>query len=288
MRFSLAVGLTCLCLMLSMMAHADDDADKKKEEKLAEREEKLSEQRLELMRSRMARVEVTSDEAGFPTKFAAKPVFRYTDPTLGYVAAAIWKLGDEGRPRALMSTELYRLFYGSPRIVYEHLSLTPTHFAISGGDTRWAPQGTALDFKSIPDAPAPDETAPRRLLQMRTIAKRFGATQNAGKNKAELRLLPQPVDRYTPSSADRADGGIFLFTLGGTNPEVAMLLESDGKEWKFGVGRLTAGHPVVINIDGEPAWEIPLHKYGYHEPYTASNAPADIPGIARDGTEIRE
>ena len=281
MRRSMAFGLVCAATMLSITAigRADDPAPDKDDD--------LSAQRLELMRKRIASVKVTSSEEGFPVEFAAKPIFRYTDPARGYVAAAVWKLGEQGRPRALVTTELHRSFYGRPRIVYEHLSLTPTPFSATGGDIRWAPEGTVLEFKPVPDAQAPEETAQRRLLQMRAIAKRFEGNEVVGKERCELRLLPQPTDRYTPSSAERADGAIFLLTFG-TNPEAALLIESDGTAWNYAAGRLTASSKLVLTIDGATAWEGPLHKYGLNQPYTASNAPADIPGIAPDGSEIKK
>jgi hypothetical protein len=76
------------------------------DEPAPDKDDDLSAQRLELMRTRIASVKVTSREEGFPVEFASKPIFRYTDPARGYVAAAVWKLGDEGRPRALITTEL--------------------------------------------------------------------------------------------------------------------------------------------------------------------------------------
>jgi hypothetical protein len=147
-------------MLLSIIAIGrTDEPEKSKDDELAA-------QRIELMQNRIASVRVKADEEGFPVEFTSKPIFRYSDPARGYVSAAVWKLGEKGRPRALITTELHRQFYGSPRIVYEYLSLTPTRFTATGGDVRWAPEGTALEFKPLPGAQAPEATAPRRLLQM--------------------------------------------------------------------------------------------------------------------------
>jgi hypothetical protein len=51
---------------------------------------------------------------------------------------------------------------------------------------------------------------------------------------------------------------------------------------------LTASSKLELTIDGATAWEAPLHKYGLNQPYTASNVPTDIPGIAPDGSEIKK
>jgi len=281
MRRSILVGGLAAALLLAIPTMGRADEPEKQEDA------ELAARRLALMQERIAAVKVTSGEEGFPEEFVAKPIFRYTDPARSYVAAAIWKLGEEGRPRALIATELRRQFFGSPRIVYEHLSLTPTGFTASGGDTHWAPDGSSLEFKPVPDAPAPDKTPERRLLQLRAIAKRFGGHELIGKDRCELRLLPQPIDRYTPSSAERADGALFLFTFG-TNPEAVLCLESDGKSWSYAAGRLSGATKIELTIDDKTAWEGARVRHGLNSTYTASNAPADIPGIAPDGSEIRQ
>jgi hypothetical protein len=280
MRRSIISGWLAAALWLTIAAfgHADE-TDQREDAELAAR-------RLELMQKRMAEVLVKSDAEDFPEKFAAKPIFRYTDPARSYVAAAIWKLGDEGRPRAFITTELHRQFYGSPRIVYEYLSLTPTRFTATGGDVGWAPEGSALEFTPVPEAPAPDATPERRLLQLRTIARRFAGHEMLGEERCELRLMPQPIDRYMPTSAERADGAVFLFTFG-TNPEAALFLESDGKAWNYAAGRLAGAGKIALTLDEKAAWEGARVQYSSKSPYTASNAPVDIPGIAPDGSETK-
>ncbi len=126
-------------------------------------DEDLAARRFDLLRDRVAAARATSSEAGFPARFAAEPIFKYSDPARGYVAAAVWKLGEEGRPRALLASELDRKDHGKPCISYEYSSLTATPFSLTSGDMRWSPTGTDYEFKPIPDAPVPDETPQRRL-----------------------------------------------------------------------------------------------------------------------------
>lgn len=270
-----------IALMCASMAFAEDAQPEKK------KDDELTARRNELMQNRVARARVRSREDGFPEKFSEKPIFRYTDPARQYVAAAVWKLGDQGRPLAIITTELHRQYFGRPRIVYEYLSLTPVPFAVTGGDFNWMPEGSALDFKPVPDAPAPEETAQKRLRQMRAIANRFSGEEVVAKERCELRLLPQPIDRYTPSSGERADGAIFIATFG-TNPEAVLFIESDSKAWNYAVGRLAGGPTISLSIDGKTAWEGAPVRYAVNSPYTASNADADIPGLAPDGSEIEK
>jgi hypothetical protein len=252
-----------------------------------EKDDDLTMKRYDLMQQRMADVMVTAEEDGFPEKFAEKPIFRYTDPARQYVAAAVWKLGDEGRPRAIITTELHRQYRGTPRIVSEFLSLTPTKFTARGKDFLWNPSASVLEFKPVPKAPAPDDTPQRRLLQLRAIAKRFAGEELVGTEKCELRVLPQPIDRYTPSKEPRADGGIFIAAFG-TNPEAILFIESDGKTWSYAAGRLAGATKISLAIDGETAWEGAPVRYSMNQPYTASNSATTIPGIGPDGSEVEE
>jgi hypothetical protein len=281
MRKYIILGRLAAVLLLAIptIGRADETDEKEVGE--------LAAKRLALMQTRMAAVKVKADAEGFPEAFAAKPIFRYSDPARTYVAAAVWKLGEKGRPLALVTTELHRQNRGRPSIVYEYLSLTPTKFTATGGDFSWAPDGSALEFKPVPGAPAPDATPEKRLLQLRAIAKRFAGHEMLGADRCELRLLPQPVDRYSPSSEDRADGALFLFTFG-TNPEAALFIESDGKAWSYAAGRLAGATKIALTIDEKTAWEGERIRYAPNSTYTASNAPADIPGVAPDGSEIKQ
>jgi hypothetical protein len=251
------------------------------------RDEALATRRFDLMQERVAAAKARSGEADFPERFVARPIFKYSDPARGYVAAAVWKLGEEGRPRALLATELDRCDHGKPCISYEYLSLTTTPFSLRSDDMDWAPAGTLFEFKPIPKAPAPAETPQLRLRQLREAARRFAAHEEVKNEKCILRLLPNPVDRYSPSKDDRADGAIFFFTFG-TNPEVVLLIESDGKRWKYAAGRLTGAPVVVLTLDDSVAWEGAPCQPGRESPFTGSITPIAIPGIAEDGSEIKE
>jgi hypothetical protein len=251
------------------------------------RDEILAMRRFELMQKRVASAKVESGEAGFPRGFAREPIFRYSDPTLGWVAGAVWKLGDEGRPRALLATELRRAVRGKPSISYEFTSLTATPFSLESDDMDWSPKGSQFAFKPISKAQAPAATAPQRLRQLREIARRFAANQEMKEEKYELRLLSTPVDRYTPSKADRADGAIFFFVLG-TNPEVVLLIESDGKGWSFAAGRMTGAQSVALTLDGATVWEGDTPRMSRDSSFAGDIIPIDIPGLAADGSDLPE
>jgi hypothetical protein len=270
--------VTICCLSVVIVAEDEDPSGKR-------RSEKLTAQRLEVIRERVSDATVQSSELEFPTRFADKPIFKYSDPARGRVSSAVWKLGDEGRPKAILVSELIPKNLGSPCIAYEFISLTKTPFSVSSSDMNWSPASTLYEFKPVPKAPAPEKTPVRRLIQMREIASRFECREVDENQKCELRMLSQPVDRYVPSKAPNADGAIFLFTFG-TNPEVLLLMESDGTQWQYAAGRMTGAEEVVLTIDGTIEWKAAALQPGTNSPYTGSIAPIEIPGIAKDGSEL--
>ena len=151
-------------------------------------------------------------------------------------------------------------FGGSP--------LTTTPFSLKSDDMDWSPSGTLFDFKPIPKAPAPAATPQLRLRQLREAARRFASHEEVKNERCALRLLPTPIDRYTPSKTERSDGAIFLFTFG-TNPEVVLLIESDGKRWSYAVGRMTGAQVVVVTLDNAVVWKGRPLEMGRDSAFTA-------------------
>jgi hypothetical protein len=277
------LGFACVLLgtlVSHMLADEKSKPDKNQSEILAAR-------RLALMKDHVAAVIIESKEVGFPAKFGEKPIFRYTDPARGYVAASVWKLGDQGRPKAILAVELNPATFGKPCIAYEYGSLTDSRFTARWQQMNWSPKGTLYQFKAIPESPTPEKSASLRLIQLRALARRFSATEVVDQQKCELRLLPQPVDRYIPSKEDQSDGAVFFFVFG-TNPEVVLLIESNGQNWSYAAGRLTGAQEVVLSLDNSIAWHGDPLEAGVNSPFTGHLEPIDIPGIAKEGSETNE
>jgi hypothetical protein len=194
--------------------------------------------------------------------FAHQPLLRYSDPTRGgaggrdeatgnvLLDAGVWRLGTEGRPTALVTVEVYRAPDGSRMLTFEFLSLSETRFALKHKSQRirWDPTGSALDWKELPDTPRPAATAAARLAQMRQLARRFTAKEHVNNVSIDCRLLAQPIDRYQSAADKIVDGAIFAYA-NGTNPELGVVLETDGERWRYGPIRLTAAEASVA-LDG--------------------------------------
>lgn len=257
--------------------------------------ESAADQRMQLMQTRALAIKFDSDVDGFPESLSPKPLFRYDDVTRGYVDGAIWRLGDHGRPRVIISTELHRNFFGAgPKIIYEFLSLTDQTFQAGSKDfTRWMPDGSESTMKTIKQTPTPAQSPVRRLQQMRVIANRFSAMQIVEGQKIQLRRLPQPIGRYdeskqpnddelneepdaTGSDESQIDGAIFVFASG-RMPGLLLMIESDGKKWQYGVGRLSRPSELVVSLDGDQVWARVPTSRSWSSPFTSTNAPAKVP-----------
>jgi len=245
-RFASRVVLGLLVLSVSA-ASAQDEAEAKR--------------RLELMQAAVGSLEPEASGSLPKTAltFSAKPLLRYSDPTRGGIQTVVtnvlldggvWRLGTEGRPRALVTVEIYQAPDRSRVLAFEFLSLSETKCSLKHKTEkiRWDPTGSALQLKELPDAPKPAATAPARLVQMRQLVRRFGAKERLNNELIECRLMTQPIDRYKSEAEKIVDGAIFAFA-NGTNPEVGVVFESDGERWRYGTLRLSASE-LRITLDG--------------------------------------
>jgi len=188
-------------------------------------------------------------------KFAPSPVLRYSDQTRNLLDAGVWRLGERGRPTALVTVELYQRDNGKP-LSCEVTSLTALPFTLdAAGQKTWELTGTDLTMKGLADGPLPGPSERARLAQMRELARRFTVHEKVGGSQIECRLMPQPIDRYTDRENQLIDGAAFAFA-NGTNPEAGILLETDGKDWSFGAFRLSTA-ALFVGLDGKPVIELP-------------------------------
>jgi len=237
----------CLCLLVAAPALfaqvSDDDAARKA--------------RLQRMESTVAEFEIEGAGQRMPPKFTGKPLLRYSDPTRGtgenvLLDASVWRLGEAGRPRALLTLELYGEAQTETLISYEFLSLSDSQLKLSHkkyAKVAWQSAGRALKFAPVPDAPTPSGSSAGRLVQMRDLARRFEAIEVIRMADVKCRLLSQPIDRYQAAADGIVDGALFVYA-NGTNPELGVLIESDGKAYSFAAIRLTSAESHV-DLDGK-------------------------------------
>jgi len=236
-------------------------------------------ERLEAMRAFVAQMEFTSKASGFPRVLEKQALFRYDDQARGYIDGTVWRLGEKGRPKAIVTAELHPKYDNAQRIVCDYLSLSEDPFrAKVTPDVAWMPTGSAVTFMPLTDVPTLSPSKPQRLFQLKKMAERFVAQQIVEGEKLELRLLPRPIDRYQPVENTDSDAALFLF-VSGRNPGILLAIEATETEWKYGVGRLSGPSKLTVELDGQIVWQVTPATYSWNGPYTASNFPIAIPGI---------
>jgi hypothetical protein len=244
-----------------------------------ERKEEVKKLRLELMKSAIDGLKIAPNDSlpQSDVKFGKSPLLRYNDETRGFLDAGVWRLGENGRPAALVTVELYRHQEGTALLTYEFLSLTPARFSMATPQgMNWIAVGTDLKFTDVPDSPRPAEAPKARLSQMREITRRFSVHEELKGDKVECRLMPSPIDRYADPSRGIVDGAMFAFA-NGTNPEVGVLLECNDRTYSYGVFRLSSA-ALAADLDGKTVYEAPaVQTYSNAAPYTAARYVVPLP-----------
>lgn len=200
-----------------------------------------------------------ADNAGQKIPLVEKPLLSFGDLARVYDHGTLWCWGATGRPVAFL--ELFQqpktdsgtwtqsiTLAGMPDVVLE----TPEN-------GRWEPQTTAVEWDAVPDSPPPGDKEPVRLRQLKDIARRFAAHEiwDPNRSRYELRLLVQPVHRYSDPDDRIHDGAVFVFAHA-TNPECLLLIEAAGGEltsaqWKYALLR-SSDAEVHVALDGKEMW----------------------------------
>jgi hypothetical protein len=178
------------------------------------------------------------------------PLLKYSDPARGYLAAGVWRLGETGRPAALVSLQYsLRPQIDHPVLDYELISLSGARFNVKSRSVTLPADGTAPKFVPLEGVEKPAATEKQRLIQLRALARRFNVSEKLGDDVATLRFLPQPIDRYEDKKHGIIDGALFAFAYG-TNPEAILALECDEEGWRYALARM-AWAEVVVERDGK-------------------------------------
>lgn len=211
------------------------------------------------------------------TRFAEKPLLRYSDAARGLQDASVWRLGEKGRPLALLTLEAYKRPDQPARMIYEFTLVSNKQLSLkSPHGITWDPPVTETQAKEVPDAPKPADNKARRLVQMKELIRRFAVVEFYDQTRTECRLMSRPIDRYEDMEAKIVDGAIFTFAHG-TNPEAAVLLETDGQQWTFQVARLTSAG-VEVKISDLPVYEAEhIRSYQPNRQYSAEGHEVDLP-----------
>jgi hypothetical protein len=192
--------------------------------------------------------------------------------------ATLWGWGDAGRLTATLKVEHWTNPPGRRwGIGVASFTADPLEVEFSDGVVQtlnkpgWEPQSIA--------ATAPAGSAVQRLIQMKTMARRFAVSVQSYRypNPLQLRLLPTPVARYDDPASGVLDATVFAFSYE-TNPTVLLALEAvqearSGNAWQFGFTRQTIGK-VFARLDDKEVWTQPA---GWSPPATPTYTNRTLP-----------
>jgi hypothetical protein len=293
------VGLVALALaaVLSEGSRADDPPPVQDPHaaRLSAEEARKSDTRLKFMFQAFGKYRI---EVGGAAPVAAslhpEPLFRWSNPvsTVKDGIAAVFTLA--GRPVAYAEFQLHNEGYAA----HEFACLTSEPLVMTRADREvWRPMERWIRFQEFEEAPRPADKPPLRLVQMRKLAAQFAVTdhfgwRDDGITPYELRLMPQPVYRY---SSGVMDGAIFLYAQG-TNPEAIVLLEArdgaDGPRWHYAFAPSTI-YQLEVRLRDGVVWEKPRYKVfgsydgAYHAgPYERDPGDLDLTGMMPEA-EVR-
>jgi len=217
-----------------------------------------------------------------------RPLLAFGDSTRATSRGSLWTWSERGadRTRPVLFLELYQIggFEGQ---WFHAISLAskPNVALDAPGAPRWQPKTSDARFVPLDEAPEPTAKEAGRLRQLRDAARRFTAHEfwHPENSRHELRVLPQPIHRYSDPAERVQDGAVFAI-VHGTNPEAVLLIEildssadsgsagsgSDGAgRWQYAVLRSSDAEG-RIQLDGKEvaAWDRAVHTAnGIRESY---------------------
>lgn len=169
------------------------------------------------------------------------PVLRWTNPARVEEAGAVFLWLHDGRPQVVGTSFTLQSRSGEKKKhSLQSLALSAAAASLDGRVV-WHPKVPGISLQLIPDSGVPANTASRRLVEMRAIARKF-TVELTPPNKASthLRFVPQPLYRYASPATGVTDGALFSFAEG-TDPEAFLLIEArerDGNtKWHYAFAR---------------------------------------------------
>jgi hypothetical protein len=219
------------------------------------------------------------------------PVLRWNQPVRGGDDGAVYLWLDSGRPAVIGTVFAWPMADGNRQVVHEmHALAAESLSAKYMGQEVWSLAKPALEFKPVPEAPVPAESAPQRLAQLRTLGREFTARSIDDKGGPwELRMLSQPLYRYElKDPTDLVDGAILAFVQG-TDPEILLILEARREKkqlhWEYALGRFS-DRPLVVQHNKTEVWKVPGSTFNDNRaPYFVRNIEQRKPPAATEKKE---
>jgi hypothetical protein len=221
---------------------------------------------------------MTAGEQPEELKLVASPVLKWSQPVRGGQDGAVYLWLQDHRPAAVGTFFIWPNGETNFGISHELHALTGDN--LEGNwrqQIRWRPGDPAMAWQSVPDAPPPSDSAAKRSIEARQIARRFAAkSTDRNSQTSELRLQPRAFYEYQAAAESSEWLGGALFSLAhGTDTEIVVWLEAvkagDKPTWKFTCARMS-DLALAVTLDGKEVWRAELAKYNqFDAPYLCTS-----------------
>jgi hypothetical protein len=270
----LRAGAALMCLAFGGVLVGEDQPESDSREAVELRETKR------LIEAELPRWQFEIGPDRKPLALEPKPVLRWTNPATSRVYGDIYVWTLDGRPEAVMS--LYKGWRPAWGFTGEFHSLALVNL-IGRRDLamEWRCEEPGVELRDVSEAPAVAESPVRRLRQMRDLAAGFSVEltdrrRNRDGERQSLRLLTNPIYRYSSTARGVADGALFAFVVG-TDPEALLVLEARGKQdearWQYAFARLNRDELAAYHKERE-VWRVdPTGYQDRDKPYVVMSLP---------------
>lgn len=215
------------------------------------------------------RVHQIDGDKSVPVKMIGNPLLTFGDAARSNEAGTLWAWGTTGRPLAMM--EQFRPVDNETNWTHAWTATSPSLLAFDEvAGQQWKTASSHFELRDVPDAPKAGLQPAIRLRQMKEIVRRFEAHEfwDPDNSRFELRLLVQPVHRYSDETHSVVDAAVFVLAHG-TNPEILVQLEAHGDindaRWKLSFSRLGSAELHVL-LDGKEFWSAPRTPHVVGQP----------------------
>jgi hypothetical protein len=200
-------------------------------------------------------------------KLVPEPIFRHTQSVRGddIGAVHVWVDG-EGRPAVVGVMFAYSRGATARQSHVEFHSLHDEPIAAKFRNRElWESRTPGLKWHDFPEgAPAPADTAARRLLQVRQLARRFEAhTVDFRQKRWELRQVATPIFEYEANAPDTLGGALFAFCQG-TDTEIVLAIEAkkvDGRpQFRYAYAPFT-DYDIFLKLGDHTVEQAPKGRY---------------------------
>jgi len=203
--------------------------------------------------------------------FVPQPLHFYTNPVrMNDQHGAIFLWSEGGRPAVIGSiwSAMNRQNPAVRFVTHEWHSLSEdTNVSATRENViLWTSGEPGVSWSRLENASAPAGSRPQRLVQMRSLARRY-AGEIEVEGESDLRLMDRPLFRYAEPVQGALDGAIFVLAMA-TDPELLIWLEARPSE-------------------GQSAWHVAFARFGNKAmkvkegDRTVWSCPAGAPGYSR-------